>query len=92
MMESDSVVSFTDLFILFETVKSKTNDDNLASLLKKCYYDKIVHQVIIEQIDQLNIQAVRIIFKIIQVLWKPYSKHCLVVVPRSWCREKKYFK
>ena len=69
MMESDSVVSFTDLFILFETVKSKTNDDdNLASLLKKCYYDKIVHQVIIEQIDQLNIQAVRIIFKIIQVL------------------------
>ena len=92
MMESDSVVSFTDLFILFETVKSKTNDDNLASLLKKCYYDKIVHQVIIEQIDQLNIQAVRIIIKIIQVLWKPYSKHCLVVVPRSWCREKKYFK
>ena len=69
MMESDSVVSFTDLLILFETVKSKTNDDdNLASLLKKCYYDKIVHQVIIEQIDQLNIQAVRIIFKIIQVL------------------------
>ena len=67
MMESDSVVSFTDLFILFETVKSKTND-NLASLLEKCYYDKIVHQVIIEQIDQLNIQAVRIIIKIIQVL------------------------
>ena len=67
-MKSDTVVSFTDLLILFETVKSKINDNNLASLLKKCYYDKIVHQVIIEQIDQLNIQAVRIIIKIIQVL------------------------
>ena len=68
MMESDSEVSFTDLLILFQTVKSKTTDDNLASLLKKCYYDKIVHQVIIEEIDHLNIQAVRIIIKIIQVL------------------------
>ena len=67
-MKSDTVVSFTDLLIVFETVKSKINDNNLASLLKKCYYDKIVHQVIIEQIDQLNIQAVKIIIKIIQVL------------------------
>ena len=30
-MKSDTVVSFTDLLILFETVKSKINDDNLAS-------------------------------------------------------------
>ena len=67
-MKSDTVVSFTDLLILFETVKSKINDDNLASQLKKCYYDKIVHQVTIEQIEQLNNQAVKIIIKIIQVL------------------------
>ena len=69
-MEYDSMVCFTDHLVLFETLKSKINDYNLASLLKKIYHDEIVHQVIIEQIEQLNNQVVKIIIKIIQILWK----------------------
>jgi hypothetical protein len=61
----ESLVMFHWSFDLFDTVKSEINDDDLASLLKKCYHDKIVHLVIIEQNEQLKNQAVKIIIKVI---------------------------